>query len=297
MSVVDQLKRLYPSITINKLGFDNHTEYKWFQTENDEIVGIKKDELDHPSSELLSIFLKPLSSEESTMTEREKQWSSFLYKKEETQEMVWPVSFRFVLFSIEDVEAEKAIVKEALQSLFPQEMPLLWTSDREGIIIEEMSSKDQEIMEFEGMADVLSSDFYTDIHFFISEFTSSPEDASKILKWAQHGAGIAKEHKLGSMITYKDIVPYLYIDALPEEEWEHIRRSIFKDIEKDKELLQTIRIFLESGSNTSLAAKKLYMHRNSLQYRVDKFIEKTGLDIKQFEGAVITYLALLHMEY
>ncbi|MBN9656363.1 helix-turn-helix domain-containing protein [Halobacillus sp. GSS1] len=297
MSVIDQLKRLYPSITINKLGFDNHLEYKWFQTEHAEIVGIKKNELDQHSSELLSIFLKPLSSEESTMTEREKHWSSFLYKNEEIPDMVWPASYRFVLFSIEDVEAEKDIVKEALQSLFPQEMPLLWTSDRDGIIIEEISSDNQEVMEFEGMADVLSSDFYTDIHFFISEFTSKPEDASKILKWAQHGAGIAKEHKLGSIITYKDIIPYLYIDALPQEEWEHILRSIFKDIEKDKELLQTIRIFLESGSNTSLAAKKLYMHRNSLQYRVDKFVEKTGLDIKQFEGAVITYLALLHMEY
>jgi DNA-binding PucR family transcriptional regulator len=45
--------------------------------------------------------------------------------------------------------------------------------------------------------------------------------------------------------------------------------------------------------NVSLAAKKLYLHRNTLQYRVDKFIEKTGIDIKHFGNAVSIYLALM----
>jgi DNA-binding PucR family transcriptional regulator len=39
------------------------------------------------------------------------------------------------------------------------------------------------------------------------------------------------------------------------------------------------------------------MHRNSLQYRIDKFIEKTGIDIKHFKGAVAVYLAILLQQY
>ncbi|MER2142109.1 MAG: helix-turn-helix domain-containing protein, partial [Priestia megaterium] len=48
--------------------------------------------------------------------------------------------------------------------------------------------------------------------------------------------------------------------------------------------------------NVSLAAKKLYMHRNSLQYRIEKFIDRTHLDIKHFTGAVSAYLAILALK-
>jgi DNA-binding PucR family transcriptional regulator len=35
--------------------------------------------------------------------------------------------------------------------------------------------------------------------------------------------------------------------------------------------------------NASLTAKRLFIHRNSLQYRIDKFIERTGIDIRQLK--------------
>lgn len=297
MSVIKQLKRIYPSTIVQKRAEVENEEYLWFETKDAEIVGIKREELDVQASELLSLFLQPVHSDQPVQTVREKAWATLLNENEKAEAIKWPASYRFILFSIEDSNPEKEIVQEALQSLFPQEMPLLWNSDREGYIIEEVYSEDQEMISFEGIPDVLMSDFYTNIHFFISEFSNELSHAAEIIKWSEHGAGLAKEHKLGAVITYKDIIPYFYLDALPSQQWNHIRRAIFKEIESDKELLQTIRVFLEAGSNTSLAAKKLYMHRNSLQYRVDKFMEKTGLDIKQFEGAVITYLALLHMNY
>lgn len=297
MSVIEQLKRIYPSLITNKHDNIENENYHWFETDECEIIGILDHELDGHSSDLLSVFLTPITSDESVLSTREKGWSQLLHKNKKEDNFQWPSSYRFVLFSIEDFSSDKSIIHEAFQSLFPQEMPILWTSDREGFIVEEVFSNHQEILSFEGIPDVLMSDFYTKIHFFLSEFSEQLNEANKILEWSVKGAKIAKEHQLGSVITYKDIIPYLYLEALPSSEWNHIRRAIFSEIEEDTELLQTIRVFLEAGSNASLASKRLYMHRNSLQYRVDKFIEKTGLDIKQFEGAVITYLALLQMDY
>nr|MDH3110555.1 helix-turn-helix domain-containing protein [Bacillus altitudinis] len=40
------------------------------------------------------------------------------------------------------------------------------------------------------------------------------------------------------------------------------------------------------------AAKALYVHRNSLQYRIDKFIERTGLDIRHFQEASAAYFMM-----
>ncbi|MGP4061938.1 PucR family transcriptional regulator [Halobacillus sp. H74] len=298
MTVIDQLKQMYPSIITRKP--EDHkifSDYVWFETNEMETIGIRHEELDAHSTELLSVFLTPVSLDQPAMTIREKNWSSLLQEGQWNGEIESPDSYRFVLFSIEDSSTDKEIVQEAFQSLFPQEMPILWKTDRDGFIIEEVFSEQQETLSFEGIPDVLMSDFYTKIQFFISEFSSDVKYAPFILEWSEDGARLAKERRLDSVVTYIDIMPYIYLDSLSVDKWQHIKRSVFQGIEQETDLLQTIRVFLESGSNTTLAAKKLYMHRNSLQYRVDKFIEKTGLDVKQFEGAVITYLALLNMDH
>ncbi|GAA3330198.1 hypothetical protein GCM10020331_081790 [Ectobacillus funiculus] len=74
----------------------------------------------------------------------------------------------------------------------------------------------------------------------------------------------------------------------------HLLPLLFGETQDDQELLTTVRTYLECNLNVSFAAKKKqYMHRNSVQYRVDKFIERTGIDIKTFKGAVAVYMALL----
>lgn len=64
----------------------------------------------------------------------------------------------------------------------------------------------------------------------------------------------------------------------------------------DTELVQTLKVYFECNLNVSLTAKKLYMHRNSVQYRIDKFIEKTGLDVKHFHEAAAVSLMMKYIE-
>ena len=74
-------------------------------------------------------------------------------------------------------------------------------------------------------------------------------------------------------------------------------KKVAKAVKREHDMLKTIKTFFECNLNVSLAAKKLHMHRNSLQYRIDKFIEKTSIDIKQFKGALTVYLAILLHEH
>ncbi len=92
---------------------------------------------------------------------------------------------------------------------------------------------------------------------------------------------------------YIKAIPYLVMQHLSDEEKHLLYHSILHTVIEEEELLKTIQVFLESNSNTTLAAKKMFMHRNSLQYRVDKFIEKTGIDVKKFDGALAVYLCLI----
>jgi len=61
----------------------------------------------------------------------------------------------------------------------------------------------------------------------------------------------------------------------------------------DNEIINTIKIFLNSGLNISHCAKKLYVHRNTLIYRLDKIKKETGFDIKDFNQAMMFKIIFL----
>ncbi len=56
-----------------------------------------------------------------------------------------------------------------------------------------------------------------------------------------------------------------------------------------QELIDTLLAFADANMNASIAAKNLYLHRNSLNYRLDKITEITGLDIRQFKALSLLY--------
>lgn len=60
----------------------------------------------------------------------------------------------------------------------------------------------------------------------------------------------------------------------------------FARIFEDDELMYTVDSFLEYGMNVSETARNLYMHRNTLIYRLKKIRDETGLDIRNFNMAV-----------
>lgn len=67
--------------------------------------------------------------------------------------------------------------------------------------------------------------------------------------------------------------------------------------EIDDETLYTIQKFLDYDLNISLAARELYIHRNTLVYRLDRLQKQTGLDVRKFEDAMLFKIAILIHKY
>ena len=63
--------------------------------------------------------------------------------------------------------------------------------------------------------------------------------------------------------------------------------------ELDTETINTIRTFLESDLSIAETARKLYLHRNTLVYRLDKFQKDTGLDVRKFQDAFKCHMGFL----
>ena len=65
----------------------------------------------------------------------------------------------------------------------------------------------------------------------------------------------------------------------------------------DDETLVTISKFFENNLNVSETARQLYVHRNTLVYRLEKLQRSTGLDIKVFDDALTFKIALMVVSY
>ncbi|MEQ6389124.1 helix-turn-helix domain-containing protein [Bacillaceae bacterium S4-13-58] len=296
--MIENLKNLFPSLIIQGSDELKSTgeEYEWFELPDHTIIGIANSDLSKSDKLLLSTFLKKYRNYHPNYTKNETQWWDLLYNLQSDKELTKfeeVNSFRFVFFSLSDGDIDVDTFKEALKSLFAKDMPVLWENEGEGIIIEEFDETSHEPVSYDAIVDILMSDFFIKIKIYISEMFYSIDQGYSSFQWAKKCYRLSLSTVKKDVATHIDVIPYLFLNSIDAEDANFLYMSIFREVEDDPDLLKTIQIFLECNSNATLAAKKLYMHRNSLQYRVDKFVEKTGIDVKQFRGAMTTYLALL----
>lgn len=100
---------------------------------------------------------------------------------------------------------------------------------------------------------------------------------------------LAKKYNFSeSIIDDKNIIFEGIIDSVSED----VKKEIFERfnygfLRLDNEMIRTIDVFFKCGLNLSEAAKKLYIHRNTLIYRLDKIEKYTSYDIREFNSAVI----------
>ena len=90
----------------------------------------------------------------------------------------------------------------------------------------------------------------------------------------------------GNLFYYHDYAFYGLISALPgginPRKYDHPALSLLRsyDLENKTELYQTLKTFTETGLNQRRTAEKLFLHRNTLNYRMHRIQELTGIDLK-----------------
>jgi hypothetical protein len=65
----------------------------------------------------------------------------------------------------------------------------------------------------------------------------------------------------------------------------------------DEETLNTLNKFFENNLNVSETSRQLFVHRNTLVYRIEKIQKSTGLDLRSFDDALTFKIALMVVNY
>ncbi len=94
----------------------------------------------------------------------------------------------------------------------------------------------------------------------------------------------------GDVHSFKEYVLIKMLEDMPKyklnEYLETLMDSGAREIFSDEEMTNTAEEFLENSLNVSETSRKLYLHRNTLTYRLDKIEKATGLNIRKFSDAV-----------
>ena len=211
-----------------------------------------------------------------------------------------------VVLLIRIVSSNDISAFDVIQNLFPDKQKdfVFNISESDIVLVKEIKpgieSKDLEKLA-RSIVDTLGSEFYTRVVVGIGTSVAGIKDLARSFKEAQVALEVGKVFDTEkSIVSYDNLGIARLIYQLPTTLCEMFLREVFKkgSIESlDHETLFTIQKFFENNLNVSETSRKLFVHRNTLVYRLETIKKLTGLDLREFDHAIIFKVALMVKKY
>lgn len=151
---------------------------------------------------------------------------------------------------------------------------------------------ENEIAEYSAaVIDTMVSEGFTDLQAGIGTAAKNIFELNKSYEEALNAilTGTANNTN-GTLFRYSEQKLQRIIELIPEENKKKILeeyQSSYNDDAFSDEMMETVRVFFKHDLNTTSASRELFIHRNTLNYRLDKIKRDTGLDLRTFQDAVI----------
>ena len=210
------------------------------------------------------------------------------------------------VFVIRSLKKTESVPTDAIQTLYPDRQNDFVLSVGEGNVVlicqmpegagirelNKIAASIEEALRVNGESTVVVG---------IGTVATHLRDLAKSYKEAQIAIEVGKVFDTEKyVINYENLGIGRLIYQLPTTLCEMFLQEVFKKnpIDAlDKETLFTIHKFFENNLNVSETARKLFVHRNTLVYRLEKIKKLTGLDLREFDDAITFKVALMVKKY
>ncbi|WP_066058907.1 PucR family transcriptional regulator [Robertmurraya korlensis] len=272
---------------------DDTKEYDWFYEETEDgWVGIRRNTLDPKEKQLLEALFH--SFEPPVIEVQSQGWYNFLFSDGQVPSHKQERRVRMIHLHCSGEDWEQKDLELALKGFLSEEIIIFWESPNHAILIEHESHSFLMAENFLEISETFENDLYLRVSFFIGKFQPASSELKELFHQDRLFFKRAIELKGKERVfTFENIFPTLLSHSLPADLLKAIDIQLLQPLMDDPETLATIQVYLENNLNASVTAKKLYIHRNTLQYRVDKFTEKTGVNLKDYPSAITLYIACL----
>ena len=211
-----------------------------------------------------------------------------------------------VVFLIKFHSKSDVLSFDMVQNIFPDKNKdyVISTGEQDIVLVKEVKPN-TDIKEIEkiakSIADTLNSEFYVKVSIGIGTVVDNIKDLARSYKEAQVAYEVGKVFDTEKNInSYENLGIGRLIYQLPTTLCEMFLQEVFKNGSLDaldRETLMTIQCFFENNLNVSETSRKLFVHRNTLVYRLEKIRKLTGLDLREFDHAITFKVALMVKRY
>lgn len=151
------------------------------------------------------------------------------------------------------------------------------------------------------LVDMAGSEAMTDVRVAYGSMVEDIKGVSKSYKEAKMALEVSKIfYPLNKTASYGNLGVGRLIYQLPVSLCKLFVNEIFGDDipeEIDEEILATVEKFFDNSLNVSETSRQLFIHRNTLIYRIEKMQKATGLDVRVFDDALTLKIALMVVNY
>ncbi len=172
------------------------------------------------------------------------------------------------------------------------------------ILVKEMKTNEGYLeldQEAQGIVEQLSNNTSSRIRVSYGTIVNEIKEVSRSYKEAKMAMDVGKIfYEENNVVAYNKLGIGRLIYQLPLPLCKMFIKEIFEERspdEFDEETLSTINKFFENSLNVSETSRQLYIHRNTLVYRLDKLQKSTNLDLRVFEDAITFKIALMVVKY
>ncbi|HEX7056355.1 MAG TPA: helix-turn-helix domain-containing protein [Bacilli bacterium] len=224
------------------------------------------------------------------------------------------VPLLLVVGESEQKHAKSESLPALLESYFAAEVTIIPLKDMEWLILgppeiidasdetdanpgEELLRLEESLQELaQGLYEMMISEWGEDCHVAVSYPFVPAKKLLSVIAELRESISLGKSFHLGANVhlPWKLVLDRL-LNAVPEREKERYIERVWKNLDHvlDSEMLKTLEQFFELNCNVSETAKTLYIHRNTLLYRLDRLKQEIGMDVRIFSDAVLVKLALM----
>ena len=197
--------------------------------------------------------------------------------------------------------------RELLTSMFaPTSGDYVTAVDENSIIIVKSLGKNESYDDINQVAttivDMMNTEALLNVRVAYGTIVEEIRDLSKSFKEAKMALEVGRIFNAESRANgYNTLGIGRLIYQLPESLCKMFIDEIFEDKEVpsnlDEETLNTIAKFFENNLNVSETSRQLFVHRNTLVYRIEKLEKSCGLDVRKFDDALTFKIALMVLNY
>ncbi|WP_235181863.1 MULTISPECIES: PucR family transcriptional regulator [Exiguobacterium] len=277
LNTFDRIKSIFPAAVHRSE--DASGDHDWFETQNGTVFGLPTFELTEREQQLLRMWATPILQSDP----HQRKWQERL--QDDTFRFEQP--FRLITLSLQETEEESLDSFISIVHDFMPHAEMIMMTQKHLELIEQDTFAD--LQEFEDVLRAIASDCFIEAYAVYSE---RPQG---------NLAHVYRQHQL--LIPYARLSTktypasqLLYHYLLQEQDSKERIRRIAPLLEPiDLSTIELLESLFSHSLNVSHTAKALFMHRNTLNYRLDRLFETTGYDARKFyDASLLQLMVTLH---